>query len=349
MPAWTRWPTLALASALLSGLLARLAVPGAVLLACLSCAVAFALTCRAPLALPRRAFRYSQGLLGCMMAASLRPESLALLAPAWPLMLAVSVALVVASALLGLWLVHRRVLPGSTALWGLSPGGASAMVLLAEAYGADVRLVAFMQYTRVLIVTLLAGLVAHALAPDAFTANTALPSSAWWNAPTPTGMALTAALVLGGDALAKRLRMSSGALLLPLLGAMLASWFTGMVPALPPALLALAYAGIGWSIGLRFTPAIVRHALGALPAVAMAIMLLIGLGLLLAALLVWLTDTDALTAYLATSPGGIDTMAVIAATSAADTGFVMALQLARFVLVLFSGPTLTRWLAARSP
>ena len=39
-----------------------------------------------------------------------------------------------------------QVLPGTTALWGTSPGAASVMTIMAESYGADVRLVALMQY-----------------------------------------------------------------------------------------------------------------------------------------------------------------------------------------------------------
>lgn len=340
-----RWSALVLASTALSALLLWLQLPAAVLLACLACACASALATRAPLALPRRAFRLSQGLLGCMMAASLQPRQLQPVLHEWPLMLGVTLAVVAASALLGLWLTRRRILPGSTALWGMSPGGAAAMVLMAEAYGADVRLVAFMQYTRVLMVTLLAAAVAHALAPQA--PSFAAPAAPWWGAPEPAALLLTAALVLGGDLLAQRLGMASGPLLLPLAGAVLVQSVWGLAPALPPALLALAYAGIGWSIGLRFTPAIVRHALGALPAVLLAMALLIALGLALAALLVLVIDVDPLTAYLATSPGGMDTIAVIAATSAVDAGFVMALQLARFVFVLVLGPALTRWLAER--
>ncbi|GAA3984504.1 AbrB family transcriptional regulator [Comamonas faecalis] len=351
MPAAARWLALVLASALLAALLRWLAVPAAILLACLLAGVAHALRANTPLALPRRFFRYSQGLLGCLIASSLQPRQLAPVLHDWPLMLGVTLALVGASALLGLWLVRRRVLPGSTALWGMSPGGAAAMVLLAEAHGADVRLVAFMQYVRVLMVTLLAAGVAHMLAPQAG----ALPSSASamaLSAPAaslawPGPLLLTTALVVGGEWLARRLGMASGALLLPLSGAVLVQWGAGWAPALPPVVMALAYAGIGWHIGLRFTPAIVRHALRALPQVLLAMALLIGLGLVLAAVLVVLAGVDPLTAYLATSPGGIDTMAVIAATSSADSAFVMALQLARLLALMAFGPALTRWLARR--
>jgi uncharacterized membrane protein AbrB (regulator of aidB expression) len=48
---------------------------------------------------------------------------------------------------------------------GLGPGGASAMLILAEAQGADVRLVAFMQYLRVVCVSLTASLVALSQRP----------------------------------------------------------------------------------------------------------------------------------------------------------------------------------------
>ena len=46
---------------------------------------------------------------------------------------------VVVSSLLG-WLMTRwQMLPGTTALWGTSPGAASVMTIMAESYGADVR------------------------------------------------------------------------------------------------------------------------------------------------------------------------------------------------------------------
>ncbi|CDX31650.1 hypothetical protein MPLSOD_140293 [Mesorhizobium sp. SOD10] len=75
-------------------------------------------------------------------------------------LLGVVIATVAASSLLG-WLISRwRILPGTTAVWGSSPGAATAMVLMAGAFGADQRLVAFMQYLRVIFVSMTAALVA---------------------------------------------------------------------------------------------------------------------------------------------------------------------------------------------
>ena len=55
---------------------------------------------------------------------------------------------------------------------------------------------------------------------------------------------------------------------------------------------------------------------------------------------------DPLTAYLATSPGGMDSVAIIAAASdSVDISFVMALQTARFLFVLVLGPPIARLIA----
>lgn len=68
----------------------------------------------------------------------------------WTLSLGIVLAIIFASGLLG-WAIGRlRIRPG----WGLPPGAVSAMMLMAEAFGADARLVAFMQYLRVAIVVL---------------------------------------------------------------------------------------------------------------------------------------------------------------------------------------------------
>jgi uncharacterized protein len=67
----------------------------------------------------------------------------------------------------------------------------------------------------------------------------------------------------------------------------------------------------------------------------------------LAFALVELFHVDPLTAYLATRPGGVDSVAIIAASSNVDVGFVMAQQVARLMLVFIAGPTLSRLVADR--
>ena len=116
---------------------------------------------------------------------------------------------------------------------------------------------------------------------------------------------------------------------------------------LPPALLAVSYAIIGWSIGLRFTRPILAHAARALPRVLASILALIAICVGFAALLTRFAGIDPLTAYLATSPGGADSVAIIAASSPVDVPFVMAMQIARFFTVLLIGPHFSRFIAKR--
>jgi membrane AbrB-like protein len=72
-----------------------------------------------------------------------------------------------------------------------------------------------------------------------------------------------------------------------------------------------------------------------------------GVSGLLALALVYAAGIDPMTAYLATSPGGMDSVAIIGASSKADLSFVMALQTLRLVIVLIAGPPLARFIAQR--
>jgi membrane AbrB-like protein len=65
----------------------------------------------------------------------------------------------------------------------------------------------------------------------------------------------------------------------------------------------------------------------------------------MAVVLVEAAGIDPLTAYLATSPGGVDSAAIIAASSKVDLPFVMSMQTARVLIVLFVGPVLSRRIA----
>jgi uncharacterized protein len=82
--------------------------------------------------------------------------------------------------------------------------------------------------------------------------------------------------------------------------------------------------------------------------VLLSIFIMVGVSIMLSAVLVYAAGIDPLTAYLATSPGGIDSVAIIAASSKADMSFVMTMQAVRLVFVLIAGPPLARFLARRT-
>jgi uncharacterized protein len=93
-----------------------------------------------------------------------------------------------------------------------------------------------------------------------------------------------------------------------------------------------------------------QHARQALPVVAGAALCLMAFCGLLAWCLTHFAHIDALTAYLATSPGGLDTVAIIAAsTPRVDLPFVLALQAVRLLFVIALAPLITRFVVRHSP
>jgi len=338
---WAQWATLLLVSVPCILVLEALSLPAAVLLGAIIGGIVASVN-GVRLQMPRASFVAAQGLIGCLIARAMQPEILHALLADWAVCLAAVFCVILASAMLGWVLARRGVLPGSTAVWGLSPGAASAMVLMSESYDADVRLVAFMQYLRVVLVVLVAAAVSRiwAVAPAAH--NMAVD---WFPALPGGAFAATLAVALGGAWLARTLRLPAGALLLPMCGAVALQNTGNLLITLPPWLMALCYVSVGWGIGLRFDRAVLRHALRALPRVLLSVLALMALCGGLAVLLVELGGVDPLTAYLATSPGGADSVAIIAASSPVDVPFVMALQTARFVAVMLLGPPLGKWVA----
>ena len=337
-----RWAALIPASGLFALLLEAIGLPAGLLLGAMGAAILFA-TRGVSLALPHPLFAAGQAMVGCMIGSRLSASVVAALAPHWPLFLAITLATIAASAALGYLLSRWRVIPGTVAIWGSTPGGASAMVLMAQAFGADARLVAVMVYSRVVAVAVVASILsALVLTHPAAGHVPAAPAAV-----DPAQLALTLAVGGAGALAGTLMRIPAGGLIgaLALAAALNMSGIVHIVP--PPALLAVAYAIVGWRIGLAFTRETVRAAARALPGIMLASVLLIAFCACLALVLVRQIGTDPATAYLATSPGGLDSVGIIAASSTVDLPFVMALQMLRFVLVMLTGPALATMLARK--
>jgi uncharacterized protein len=339
-----QWLLLLALSAIFATVLEIVHLPAALLLGSMLAAIV-AGTNGATIRPKRIVFMAAQAIVGCLIAMSIRPEIFASFLAEWPLFLGIVLATLATSSLLGYLISRWKVLPGTTAVWGSTPGAASAMVLMADAFGADSRLVAFMQYLRVILVSVTAAVIAR-LWVD--TSGVAVPEIVWFPLIDWQAFGPTLAIAAVGAGLGRLLRVPAGTFLGPmLLGTTLHLGFDVALQ-LPQWLLAASYAVIGWSIGLNFTRTILRHAARALPQILASIVALVGFCAALGFALSRTLGIDPLTAYLATSPGGMDSVAIIAAASnRVDLSFVMALQMARFLVVLVAGPPLARLLARR--
>lgn len=337
-----QWTTLVGMSALFGGLLDIAGLPAAFLLGPMVAGMILG-TNGGSIRTPRLPVLAAQTMVGCLMGHALTIDIVHSFAKDWPLFLGVVLVIVVISGLLG-WMISRfKVLPGTTAIWGVAPGAASAMMIIAGEFGADARLVAVMQYLRVVCVAGLASLVARVwVGPVGGGAH----GLAWWFPAIPwIDFLATLAVAAVAGALGVALRIPAGALFLPMFASAVLGGM-GLVKIVQPQwLLAASYALLGWSVGLAFTREIIAHAWRALPPIMLSIVLLIAACGGLAFILVELAGIDPLTAYLATSPGGMDTIAIIGASSKVDLSFIMAMQTMRFVIVLVLGPPLARFIA----
>ena len=285
----------------------------------------------------RSSYLAAQSIVGCMIAAVITPNIVISFLRSWPLFLSIVVATIFACSLIG-WLMNRlRILPGTTGIWGSSPGAAMAMVVMAEESGSDARLVALMQYLRVVCVAIVASLIARFWVD---TSAITRPEIVWFPEIHWLSFLETLAIAGIGATIGRLLRIPSGAMLVPLTaGAVLHSM--GLVSIeLPEWLLAATYALLGWHIGLGFTRRVLAHASHALPHILLSIAVLFLFCGGLAYILTRTLGVDPLTAYLATSPGGMDSIAIIAASSNVDISFVMALQAVRVFIVVMIGPHL---------
>lgn len=341
LPRWARWSVLLAGSAIFAALLRMAGLPAALLLGPMIAGILMEIG-GGSVRTPRLAYSAAQAVIGCMIAGIITPAIVGMFLKEWFLFLSVITTTIVASGLLGFLIARLGILPGTTAIWGLSPGAAVAMILMADSFGADARLVAFMQYSRLVLVALTASIVAR-LWID--TSEMAASDTVWFPPIHWVPFAETIAIAAVGAWLGRLARLPAGILLGPMIIGAILHADNLVAIELPPWLLAISYTVLGWNIGLSFTRPILAHAARALPQTLLAIFAMIAFCGGLAFVLAETMGIDPLTAYLATSPGGMDTIAIIAASSKADLSFIMALQTVRFVLVLLIGPPMSRFVA----
>ena len=338
-----QWLIFVLTAYIFGYVLEQAAIPAALLLGPMVCAIVMGV-CGATIRVPKICFRYGQGLVGLLIANTITLQVLTQVLTQWELMLCTTLVTLLLSVVVGILTVRFGRLPGTTAAWGTSPGGAAAMVAMAEDYGADTRVVATMQYIRVICVILMAALVSHLLSGKAFVLNNNLISpSSFWSQAISINMLLTITVLVIGVWLGRF--VPAGSLLVPLiLGVVL--HLCGLVQlVLPHEFIVVAYGLLGGYIGLRFNREALRYVMYAMPVMISASMFLIILCGLSALGVSYWTGEDYLSAYLATSPGGLDSLSIIALDVHANVGLVVAMQSLRLFTVVLVGPLLAKFIA----
>jgi membrane AbrB-like protein len=221
------------------------------------------------------------------------------------------------------------------------------MVAMSDELGGDARLVAFLQYARLVIVIVSIAVLARVLEPGAPELHQVLASADEDPLLMRYGLAVAVAGI--GGWLGVKLRLPAGALV----GAMLVGLIPGLVGigplAWPAWVLAGAYLLLGSNVGARFDRSVIRRLWSLLPYglafITGLVVICAGIGWVLHRT----TDLDLLTALLATSPGGIDAATIAALDTGANVAMVASIQMARLLLMVIAGPLIIRWMVGRRP
>ena len=320
----------------------QIGVPSGYLFAALLTGLCYALLAPGRLMLPAFGFQVGQAVTGVALGTFLQADVLTGLGSRWIPVILVSVATLAVTIGAGIMLARVSVLDRPTASLGMVAGGASGIVAMAGDLGADDRLVAFMQYLRVLIITLLTPL----LVPVVFGLHAkSLEQDTGPVLGTLEGWALTIGASVIGSVVARPLRIPAP----PLLGPLLLTCVLVLSGAIgdtqvPELAREVAFALIGLRIGLGFDREALRRIAETAWLVAIAMLAL----LLACFVLGWVLELTAgvslLDGYLATTPGGLYAVLPIAYGAGADTTFVLAVQGLRLLGMIIAAPAVVRFL-----
>jgi uncharacterized protein len=330
----TGWPLVAAGVVVVSLVFAVLGLPSPVLFGALLAGLGYALLARRRRQLPAPFLTLGQAVLGVAIGGFFDPGTLSELGDDWLPVLAVCLATLVLSVVAGFVLRLQPGVSAATGAFAMIAGGASGVIAIARELGADDRVVAVVQYLRVLVIILGMPLITEWVFDPAAGSSTAVttPSSGFLE-----GLAFTIVCAATGLLLARWIHIPAAGLLLPLVVAVLLV-LAGWDVAVPAALQNLGFALIGLQVGLRFTRESLRAVGRLLPLAFATIVGLIAASAGLGVLLARATGQSNLDGYLATTPGGLYAVLATAIGNGSDVTFVLTVQVVRLFVMLFSAP-----------
>ena len=252
----------------------------------------------------------------------------------------------------------RKEISAETGVLSMLAGGASVMPVLARELGADFRYVTLSQYLRLLVVSVTLPLVTHFFAPAAMSAATPPQNplavfglEEFGTSTTALSLLVLAVIVVAGEPLGKMLHLPAPAVRGPL--GFTVALSTGLPDDLhldPPTLFKiLAFMSIGWMCGGSLNITTLKVFSRQLPATFLFIFALLAVCAAAAGLLTFWLDISYFEAYLATSPGALET--VLALSSEGEAGpVVVTIQIIRLLAILMIAgwlPSLLRLILRR--
>jgi uncharacterized protein len=339
--------TVLVLSAVLAGFtLAQLGLPASFLTGPLLVAAFFAVTNRPVIRFPLFIYRLAQSVIGVMLSFTITAKSLQTIGANWAPVITLVVTMLGLTTLIGIGLQRFANLQPGTALLGALPGGAGEMIAMSDSIGADVRLVTVMQYGRLLAILATISVVGHFASPQTGPGQHAVALAPAYRA-EPINYAVSTVIALIGALVGVRFRIPAGTMIVPAILAAIAGIIGIPAAPWPVFIMATAYLILGLQIGANFDAAIVDQLRRLGSFILLSNVFLLSVSAVLAVCLMPLLKIDLLSAYLAATPGGLDSVAAMATDLKADAALILAVHSLRLISVVVVGPYLVKFVAQR--
>jgi uncharacterized protein len=277
---------------------------------------------------PPLARQMGQVILGSAVSLYFTPPVVAALAANLPAIIAATIAVFLVGGIGALTLSRASGVDGKSTFFASIPGGAMAMAVLADRYGAQIAPVAVAHSLRVSLVVI--------IVPFALTYGGFPLVAAAYRPNLPLDFSILIPWLAVGwllGEISERFHFHNGCLLVPIfLGAALT--VSGIqLSAVPPPLIDFAQLMFGLVLGARYERAFfVRYKLFIPFALLNSCFILVASALAGAAL-AWAFDLPVATMVLATAPGGLAEMTITAQALKISVPLVVAFHLFRVVIV----------------
>lgn len=227
----------------------------------------------------------------------------------------------------------------ATALFSAAPGGISEMSVMALSYDSEVAIVSTFQFVRLIVIVsiipVIARFVKRIQIPEELEGSPVLTTS---KPHYSLRRILTYVTGITGGVILLAVGFPGGGVI----GAMLAMGFVNVLSReeykFPSRVLKLALIGVGVTIGLEFSPEMIRKIQEMMLPVA-GYSLIVVLGNLMVGLFIrYMTRWDTITCLLGSAPGGLSQMLVVGEEMEADTLKISIMQLVRVLTIILSIP-----------
>ena len=277
---------------------------------------------------PPYARQMGQVILGSAVSLYFTPTVVKALAAHLPAIIAATVAVFLVAGLGALILSRASGVDGKSTFFASVPGGAMAMAVLADRYGAQIAPVAVAHSLRVSLVVIL---IPFALTYGGFQ----LEAAAYRPSVPLNYLVLTPWLAFGcvlGE-FSERLRFNNGYLLMPIFFGAAVTLSGFELSAVPHWMTNFAQLMFGLVLGARYERAFFMRYKLFIPFALLNSFFILIASVAAGALLAWLFNLPIATMIIATSPGGLAEMTITAQALQISVPLVVAFHLFRVVVV----------------